>query len=141
MQNKKRKDKFSPQELQAEEWLKKAADDKLFAASILKHRDAPPSGACFHAQQAAEKLLKAFLVFYKKWYPRIHEVDALWELCREIDGSFDDIKDDVLFLTEFYTEARYPGDYQEHSWEEAEKSFAAALHIEEFILNKIHEKR
>ena len=133
--------KFSPQELQAEEWLKKVTDDRLFAASILKHRDAPPSGVCFHAQQVAEKSLKAFLVFHKKWFPKIHEVDALWEMCREIDGSFDQIKEDILFLTEFYTEVRYPGDYQEYSWEEAEKSFDAALHIEEFILNKIHAKK
>jgi len=132
--------KFSPKELQTEEWLKKAHDDELNAHSILTHRDGTPSGTCFLSQQMAEKYLKAFLVLRKKWYPKIHPVDALWELCFEIEKTFDEIKEEAVFLTGFYAATRYPGDYQEFSWEMAEKAFDAALSIKEFILNKIHEK-
>ena len=64
--------KFSPQELQAEEWLKKVTDDRLFAASILKHRDAPPSGVCFHAQQVAEKSFDAALHIEEFILNKIH---------------------------------------------------------------------
>lgn len=134
------KNKFSSQELQAKEWIKKADEDRLFAESILRHRDAPPSGVCLHSHQAAEKLLKAFLVFHKKWFPKIHETDALWELCREINKSFDIIKEVAVYLTEFYTETRYPGDYPEFSWEDAEKAYAAAMKIKDFVLNKIKAK-
>lgn len=131
------KNKFSAQELQAKEWIKKAEEDRLFAESILRHKDAPPSGVCFHSHQAAEKLFKAFLVFHKKRFPKIHETDALWELCREIDESFDDIKESAIFLTEFYVETRYPGDYPDFFWEDAEKAYAAAVRIKEFVLDKI----
>lgn len=54
---------FSSQELQAEEWIKKAHDDELNAQSILKHRDGTPAGVCFLSHQMAEKYFKAFLVF------------------------------------------------------------------------------
>ena len=85
-------DKSLKKDLIVEEWIKKANDDELNAVSILKHRDGTPNCVCFLSQQTAEKYLKAFLVQEKKKYPKIHPLDALWELCKEIDKSFEEIK-------------------------------------------------
>ena len=39
-------------------------------------------GATFHAQQCAEKYLKALLVSRRQAFPRTHDVVALHDLCR-----------------------------------------------------------
>jgi HEPN domain-containing protein len=129
--------KFSKKELQTEEWLKKARDDELNANSILTHRDGTPNGVCFLSQQMAEKYLKAFLVYHKKWYPKIHPLDVLWELCREINSSFKKIKKEAVFLTTFYVATRYPGDYPDFTWKDAEKAFKSAQKIKKFVLKRI----
>jgi len=135
------KNKALPTELRAEEWIKKANDDELNARSILTHRDGTPNGVCFLSHQTTEKYLKSFLVFKKEWFPKIHALDTLTELCEEIDSSFKELEEDAIFLNAFYTPARYPGDYPEYSWKEAEKAFAAAQRIKAFCLNKIHAKK
>lgn len=129
--------KFSPNELKIEEWIKRATDDELSSKALLEDKDGAPNTVCFLSQQMTEKYLKAFLVYKKNWFPRIHPVDKLWELCQEIDQDFNEIKMEALFLTGFYAPARYPGDYPEFSWEDAEEAFEAATRIKEFILEKI----
>lgn len=89
----------------------------------------------------AEKYLKAFLVAKKRWFPKIHPVSKLLEFCMDIDISFDALREEAIFLTEFYVETRYPGDYPEFSWQEAEQAFAAAQSIEEFVLEKIKKQK
>lgn len=131
------KDKFSATELKTEEWLKKARDDELNANSILTHRDGTPNGVCFLSHQMGEKYFKAFLVSKKQWFPRIHSLDKLLELCNDLDDSFIELKEETLFLDTFYISTRYPADYPEFSWHDAEESFEAAQKIKEFITNKI----
>ncbi len=130
-----RQNKFSEKELQVREWVKRAEDDELSIKAILKEGGAF-STACFLSQQMAEKYLKAFLIYHKEWYPKIHPLDTLWELCVEINKSFDEIKEDSVFLTTFYVATRYPGDYPEFTLQEAQKSFKTAKKIKEFVLNK-----
>jgi HEPN domain-containing protein len=128
---------FSLQELKAEEWVKKAGDDERSAHSILTHRDGAPSGVCFLSHQFAEKYLKAFLVSRKNWFPKIHPLDKLVELCGEIDPSFKSLRDDSIFLQGYYTPSRYPGDYPEFTWQDSERAFESASRIKTFVLDKI----
>lgn len=130
--------KLLRKDLIAEEWIKKSHDDELNAVSILKHRDGTPNFVCFLSHQMAEKYLKAFLVYKRKRYPKIHPLDRLTELCNEIDSSFGELKKDVIFLNAFYTPTRYPGDYPEFSWQEAEKAFETATKIKNFVLKIIN---
>ncbi|MBU3925375.1 MAG: HEPN domain-containing protein [Patescibacteria group bacterium] len=130
-------DKPIKKDLITGEWLKKAKDDELNAASILRHRDGTPNGVCFLSHQMAEKCLKAFLVQEKKEYPKIHSLLKLTELCAKIDKSFVEIKDEVIFLNTFYAPVRYPGDYPEFSWQEAEEAFKMAEQIRDFVLSKL----
>ena len=58
-----------PEELK--EWLEKAEEDFEAAKTIMKRRRRPlPSIVCFHCQQAAEKYLKALLIFMKLHFPK-----------------------------------------------------------------------
>jgi HEPN domain-containing protein len=47
-------------------WIKKAENDLITAKNSLNIKPEPPLDTiCFHAQQCAEKYLKAFLVYHE----------------------------------------------------------------------------
>lgn len=122
---------------QVSEWMKRADDDEQNAHSLLTHRDGTANGVCFLSQQMAEKYLKAFLVATKNWFPKTHLLDNLLESCMEIDVSFEGVKEEAISLSSFYISTRYPGDYPEFSWRDAENGFQAACVIKEFVLRKL----
>jgi HEPN domain-containing protein len=130
-------DEFLPQELHIREWFERAEDDEKNVQSILKHRDGTPNAVCFLSQQMSEKHLKAYLVARKQWFPKIHSIDKLLELCCNIDDSFNALKRDAVYLADFYTQTRYPGDYPEFTWQEAEQAYEAATRIKEFVSGQI----
>ncbi len=43
--------------------------------------DGPFDTACFHAQQAAERLLKGLLAYGGRPIPLVHDLDELHDLC------------------------------------------------------------
>ena len=119
-----------------QEWFKKAEDDERSLKAILKE-DGAPSTACFLAQQIAEKYLKGFLVFHQREFPKVHQLEKLLQLCKEIDPSFKELNEEAVLLSEFYIESRYPGDWPEFSWNDAKEAYNAAIRIKEFVLNSI----
>lgn len=87
------------------EWLRLARED-LEVAEIL-FNEKRWAHVCFHAQQAAEKGLKA-LIENKKQVPKLHD---LIKLAQEADWCGYDVKsfDSYFnFLNQFYTSTRYP---------------------------------
>ena|SRR3990167_7785267 len=128
-------------ELNYQEWLKKASDDELNAKSILTHRDGTPSLVCFISQQMAEKYLKALLILKNKNFPKIHDLLGLASLLLGFlsEDELDKCKESLLLLNRYYTETRYPGVFSEFSWKDAEEAFAAANKVKEFVLNKINQ--
>lgn len=65
------------------EWVEKAEGDFRTARRELLAPDSPNYDAvCFHAQQCAEKYLKARLVEAGVSFPRIHDLTALLRLAR-----------------------------------------------------------
>lgn len=118
-------------------WFQKADEDELNIKSILKHKDGTPSVACFLAQQMAEKYLKGFLIFIKNDLIKIHDLVKLEELISEYFPDIKTIHMEISMLGVFYIETRYPGDFPEFSWLEAEKSYASAKTIKKFVLEKI----
>ncbi|SPD74995.1 conserved hypothetical protein [uncultured Desulfobacterium sp.] len=90
-------------------WLKTAEDD-LDAATILKKNGKFPQ-ACFHAQQAGEKAIKAV------WYsidadPWGHSIKKLIEDLQNVDLSlcerFKVVRRPAMILDRFYIPTRYP---------------------------------
>lgn len=60
-----------------ERWLVKSKDDLLWSKAGLKEEIF--YGACFSAQQAGEKALKAYLLFKSVEPRRIHDLSGLLE--------------------------------------------------------------
>ena len=60
------------------EWLRKADHDLTAAAHLLTlGADCPTDTVGFHAQQCAEKCIKALLVFRATPFPRTHDIRLL----------------------------------------------------------------
>ena len=70
------------------EWFHKADNDILNAKNNLASDDIPRDTVCYHAEQAAEKYLKGYLVFKLGTYPRIHNLLRLLELCKQQDEDY-----------------------------------------------------
>lgn len=90
-------------------WLAKAASD-LAAARSLVAAGQSYDAACFHAQQAAEKALKAVLATADAPIPRTHNLEDLQAQCvaLSLPGSSSDLAQlDVSELTPFAVELRY----------------------------------
>ena len=118
------------------EWQRYAEED-LEVAELVLHEKGPANQICFHTQQAGEKYLKGFLVFCGEKFKKTHQLRYLLEQCNKIDASFAKLLEDVVCLTQFYTETRYPGDMPEFSLKDAKEGLESALKIKQFVLKKV----
>ncbi len=111
--------------LEVQRWLRYAQEDMAAAEVMLEQTAIAPRHACWLAQQAAEKALKAVLVFLQIDFPRRHDLDALRNLVP--DGwQLKDNHPDLAELTEWAVEARYPGDWPEATLENARSAVEQA---------------
>jgi HEPN domain-containing protein len=95
-------------EMQA--WVARAEEDYVVATSALKRQRPLVVTSCFHAQQCAEKYLKAILVAKGRPFPRTHDLRLLNTLCGEA-GVWIEVDVVRLDSLSFYAvQARYPGD-------------------------------
>jgi HEPN domain-containing protein len=91
----------------AREWISRARSDLALAR-------AKPQGVCFedlcfHAQQAAEKAIKALLIRHSIRFPYIHDLAALMPLLEKATGGLPGSVRRAVRLTRFAVETRYPG--------------------------------
>ena len=70
----------SEQIREVQRWLRYAHEDLVAAESMLEQEVFVSRQACWLAQQAAEKALKAALVFLETDFPRSHDLEALCAL-------------------------------------------------------------
>ncbi len=110
-------------------WLRKAANDLRNIALVLPAPDPPLDTVAFHAQQVAEKSLKALLTSRRVPFPRTHDLEALELLLPEptrtrlaLDAN------DLAFLAQLAVEPRYPGT-DEIDLAIAERAAAAARDV------------
>ncbi len=90
---------------------------------------------CFHAQQTAEKYLKAWLQEADKVIPRIHNLVELVSLCLEVDPTFSILELELRGLDSYAVRTRYPG--QNANKEEARKAIETSKNVRVFIRKKL----
>ena len=83
--------------------LRKARQDEFAVEKLLPDPATSDEIIGFHAQQAAEKLLKAVLAYYAVPYPRIHDLTELIDLLQEKRISFPAELEEIDRLTPFAT--------------------------------------
>lgn len=98
-----------PQIRLTREWLTKAAHDLQNARIVSTVPDGPLDTAIYHCQQAAEKSLKAWLVFRNQPVERTHDLTRLVILAAGGDQRFLDWEEAANVLTPYASAFRYPG--------------------------------
>ncbi len=118
------------------EWVEKAEGDFATAQREIRARKKPNFDAvCFHAQQTAEKYLKACLQEAGKEIPRIHNLVELVSLCLEVDATFTVLEIELRGLDGYAVSTRYPG--QTASKEEAQSAVKTTKNIRKFLRLKL----
>jgi HEPN domain-containing protein len=93
-----------------DEWVEKAEVDYLTAVLANRQRKQPlPDSVCYHAQQCAEKYLKAYLVFRGATPPRTHDLARLLNQCASYDATLAAKMSLVQSLDPYSVAFRYPG--------------------------------
>jgi HEPN domain-containing protein len=87
--------------------LHKAAQDEAAMARLTPDADLDDELVGFHAQQAVEKSLKAWLAYLGIDYPRVHSLETLVALLNTNGHELPADADDVSELTPFATVFRY----------------------------------
>lgn len=121
-----------------QKWLDKARQDLKWTQANLK--EAIWYGACFTAQQAAEKILKAYLSKMGKEPPRIHSLVALLEECIKFDENFAELREQCSGLTVYYAPTRYidlSEEFVSFSEDQAREAYKFAQEILEFVGRKL----
>ncbi|MBU2578658.1 HEPN domain-containing protein [Patescibacteria group bacterium] len=120
----------------AKEWFKIGDNEFDFAKAGFEELNAFYPQICFLFQQAVEKYLKGFLVYYQKKFPKIHDLTELAKFCSKIDKEFLEFLPKTDILSQYYLTSRYPLEYREAGKKEAQE----ALEIAEEIINIIEIK-
>jgi len=116
-----------------QDWLRNARSD-LALARLRKTRSLLFEHLCFHAQQAAEKAIKAVLLSKGLAFPRTHDLAFLMD-CLPASLTIPPSLIDLPSLTKYAVQQRYPGDapmvtstQRQHALLLAEQAVAWASH-------------
>ena len=82
------------------DWIRIAEKDLGRVDGLLEKHDPELAGFCL--QQAAEKFLKAFLLFHGRRLRRIHNLDALLDDAITYDASLEDFRSVCQKISGFY---------------------------------------
>src|SRR3954451_17723416 len=94
---------------ETDEWLHKAENDRKVARREMQSPDPVHDAVCFHAQQCAEKYLKAFLEERGLGFARTHDLVVLLDRCAGQLPDLEPLRPRLGGLTAFGTTFRYPG--------------------------------
>ena len=123
-----------------QEWMRKAESDLRAAGHLLSLEQEDYFTAAFHAQQAAEKFLKAFLVRHQILFGKTHDIQELLKLAGEAGAPLRRELASAEMLTPLGVEFRYPGGQvadlrtAQEAVAEAERLRAKVLeHLEDYL--------
>lgn len=114
-------------------WIRTAQGDLRNVALVLPADDCPYETVCFHAQQAAEKYLKAALTFLAIPFPKVHDLDELLDLL-PADAAVSVGRDGLPELSQLAVAPRYPGWDTEIDRQVAERACATAQSVKREVL-------
>ena len=109
------------------DWLRYARSD-LELARVVRPDEVLFEGLCFHAQQAAEKALKAVLIAKGVPPPKTHNIRTLLDLLSQEVIAPQEIED-AASLTDYAVTSRYPGDFESVDEEEYKETVRLAENV------------
>ena len=117
------------------DWLRHAQSD-LGLCLIERPRGVLAEALCFHAQQAAEKAIKAVLVSGGVRVPRTHNIRALVRALPEAISPPEEASDWAV-LTDYAVAARYPTDTESVTEDELLRAVSMAQRVVAWAASQI----
>jgi len=115
------------------QWLILADEDLNLASHAFSlGAQSPYRLIAYHAQQCAEKYLKAFLVYHNVDFPYTHNIRMLLKLCGKHATWAQTLKN-AEELTPYAITARYPGENEEVSKAEAARAIEIAQEVRQQV--------
>lgn len=111
-------------------WIQNAEEDYSAAKALVQLRKPLASGACFHAQQCAEKYLKTLLIYKDVDFPKTHDLPTLNTLCNKVGVLTGFDLQELTDLTEYAVRRRYPGN--QPTLDEAKEAIKIATGVRRF---------
>ncbi len=128
---------MSPDKMQViSEWFEKADEDILASEVVIEASPKLYDVSAFHAQQAAEKYLKAFIAFNEVMPPKVHNIKELIDIAAQFDEAFESIRN-AETLSKFAVRSRYPDDMEVDTKEQALYILSVAKLVKNFVRKKI----
>ena len=113
---------------------RKAHSDMLAMTASLKA--GALDACCFHARQAVEKFLKAYLIHNDVEFPFTHNLVKLIELASQKDKAFKSFGSVAEQLTPYAVELRYDDEFWP-SDEAAQEACTSAANLRDFVLERL----
>jgi len=108
------------------EWLNRAKSSLARARAGAQIAGVYLEDLCFDAQQAAEKALKALLIYRKVYFPYVHDLAELLGLIEQAGQEVPSTVRQAARLTRYAVVTRYPGLLEPVTPEEYEEAVAIA---------------
>ena len=118
-------------------WLQRARSDLQLGRAALRTREVMPEDACFHAQQCAEKALKALLLHFGIDFPKTHAIEVLLDLLKTQGICIPKDVDESFELTEYAVHTRYPGEWELVTKAEARRAIEQAALVLAWVESQI----
>ena len=115
------------------QWLARADEDLSVARHLLAERLSNYGAIGFHAQQAAEKFLKAFLVVHQVEFPKTHDIGRLLDLVASVDVALAHVLSPAVQLTDYGVDVRYPGDLPQLEADDVARAVDCAVQVRDAI--------
>ena len=119
-------------------WIAIAEEDYNTARAALRRRLPWLHTACFHAQQCAEKYLKAILTTKGGSFPKTHDLLELCDLCEQAGVIVPLPIDDLDALSDHAVVTRYPADAP--TMEDARAALETAKAVRQFARSYLNVK-
>ncbi len=116
-----------------QEWFRNAKSDLRIAEIAMVNPGILFEDACFHAEQCAEKALKALLTHLDISFPRTHAIEVLLDLLATAGIVVPPNIDEADTLTQYAVQTRYPGKWEAIDREETEKAILIAADVLKWV--------
>jgi len=121
----------------ARAWMAKASLDLRAAEHASKASSPLLEDVTFHAQQAAEKAMKALLTWHDVPFRKTHSLEELGRQCLALDPAMQYLVDEAAPLSEYAWKYRYPGEPGPPTGEEAADALRVAHKVVAAALERL----
>jgi HEPN domain-containing protein len=119
------------------QWVAKAEQDIKASEALLEAEPPFLYPSCFHAQQAAEKYLKALLTWHQIEFPKTHAIEQLLDLAKQADAETAASLKDAAVLSPYGVDIRNPGEQPEPNLEETQQAVELARKVRNSVMNAL----